>query len=195
MAIIGARRGKAGRARRRKFPTGWRGTAQTPRATCQRWSEAEGAPRRSGGEWPRAAEQHVLVRAGRGGEAGAGVRRVEGRGTGGGPGARLLRCSRCAQRCEKCRAGRRAAGQSRGSRGPALWRTGRTHRGRPLTPRAGGEGRGAAALRPGARQPPGEARASRGWGASTGKRCYFVCLAPRLRRSVRCPLPGISAVV
>lgn len=131
------------------------------------------------------------------GETGDGVRRVEGRGTGGGRGARsaeprLLRCSRCARRCEKCGAGRRAAGQRLE---PGLSGTGaresRTHQGAPAEPDRGGR---RAAPRPGARQPPGRLRRAENVRLH-GKAVLFCLLAPRLRRSVYFLLPEIFAVV
>lgn len=176
------------------------GTAQALGATCQRCSEAEAAPRGSGGERRRSAS-----RSARGGEekrvAGCGVRRGAGRGgrgarppgsrgSSGAPGARGGGGGRGP------RAGARRAGAPQ--RGLALGRAGRA-RGRPPRPRAGGEGqppRSAGAPAPGGL---GSAEKVR----SHGRAALFCLRAPRLRRSVcfpslqylqLCNLPGKTSV-
>lgn len=150
MAIPGARRGErgggssppAGEGRRRHSePLVSAGPRQRVRRAGP---EVSCRGRRSSAFWSARGEEEKRV-PGCGAWRGAGREEDGARCSSGAPGAR--------GGVRSARAGRRAAGQSRGSRGPALRRAGRT-RGRPLTPRAGGEGR-RAAPRPGARQPPG----------------------------------------
>lgn len=68
---------------------------------------------------------------------------------------------------------RDGSARSRGSRGPATRRSGRT-RGRPPSPRAGDEGQHLGLGRASPQGGSGEPRTR----ACTGKRCYFVCRLP-----------------
>lgn len=136
VAILGARRGErgggssppAGEGRRRhREPLVSAGPRQRVRRAGP---EVSGRGRRSSAFWSARGEEEKRV-PGCGAWRGAGREEDGARRSSGAPGAR--------GGVRSARAGRRAAGQSRGSRGPALRRAGRT-RGRPLTPRAGGEG-------------------------------------------------------